>query len=110
MSATSHPIQIVPRLFLISRLPECPAIQHYVGIAGNQQTIRGRGRGGTENVNLARRCLPFPVRNRLSLSPCVLNDLELRVPPAQLLDPRNDDVELDSQLLENLPPLGRARR
>jgi hypothetical protein len=34
----------------------------------------------------------------------------LGVSPAQLLDAGNDDLELDPELLEDLPPLGRARR
>jgi len=46
----------------------------------------------------------------MGLHPCVLENLNLRVSPRQLSDTRNDYVELDPQLLENLPPLGRARR
>jgi hypothetical protein len=46
----------------------------------------------------------------LSLHPRVLEHLELRIAASQLVDARNDDVELDPQLLKNLPPLGRAGR
>jgi hypothetical protein len=45
----------------------------------------------------------------MDLPPCVLHNLELRVTPAQLIDARNNDVELDSKLAQDLPPLRRPR-
>jgi len=33
----------------------------------------------------------------------------LGVSPVELIDPRDDDLELDAELFEDLPPLGRAR-
>jgi hypothetical protein len=104
-----HSIEILASLNLRSRLPESLAIQDDIGIAADYQAIRGSGGGGAENVNLARRYLPLRSRNRLSLPASILDHLEVRVPPAQLIDARDDDVELDSQLFENLPPLRRPR-
>jgi hypothetical protein len=46
-----------------------------------------------------------PPAESVCLTPSVLNDLELRIATPQLIDPGDDDVELDSQLLEDLPPL-----
>jgi hypothetical protein len=90
-------------------LPESFAVQDHVCVARNDEGARGRRGGGTENVNLARRCLPLSVRNRPSLHSGVLQHLELRISTAQLIDARNDDVELDTQLRKDLPPLWRPR-
>jgi hypothetical protein len=45
----------------------------------------------------------------MSLPPCVLNDLDRRIAPPQLVNAGNDDLEPNPQLFENLPPLERAR-
>jgi hypothetical protein len=44
----------------------------------------------------------------MSLPPCILNDLDLRIAPRQLVNAGNDNLELDAQLFENLPSLGRT--
>jgi hypothetical protein len=110
MRAPRHSIQILASLNGIPRLAEGSPVQNHVGVTRNNQAIRGRGRGGTENVNLARRCLPFPVRHRMTLLASVLKNLEVRVPTAQLIDARNNNVELNPQLRKDLPPLRRPRR
>jgi hypothetical protein len=46
----------------------------------------------------------------MPLAPRVLDDEPLGIPLAQLLDPGDDDLELDPELAQDLPPLGRARR
>ena len=45
----------------------------------------------------------------MGLATGVLDDLVIGVSPAQLLDPRDDDLEGDAELLEDLAALGRAR-
>jgi hypothetical protein len=46
----------------------------------------------------------------MSLAPSVLDDELLGIPLAQLLDPGDDYLELDPELAQDLPPLGRPRR
>jgi hypothetical protein len=92
------------------RLPESAAVQNHVGVARNNQALRGRGGGGAENVNLARRCLPLRSRNRMSLLAGILKHLEVGISTRQLINAGDDDLELNPELRENLPPLRRPRR
>jgi hypothetical protein len=113
MTTPRHPIEILPSLNLALRLSERSAIQDHVRVTSNDElACRGRRRGGAENGGEApaRRRLPFAARNSPSLSTRVLKHLEVRIAPRELVDARNDDIELYPQLLENLPPLRRPRR
>jgi hypothetical protein len=89
MLAPRHPIEVIARLSSISRLPESLPIQNHVGIAADHQRTT--------------------TRNRSNLEPSVLDHLVVGIPPTQLVDAGNDDLELDAQLGEDLPPLRRAR-
>jgi hypothetical protein len=46
----------------------------------------------------------------LGLHAGVLDHLDLWIATGQLLDAGHDYLELDPELLQDLPPLGRARR
>jgi hypothetical protein len=59
------------------------------------------------DVRIARDDKPFPVHDRVSLAPRVLDDEPLGVSLAQLFDSGDDDLELGPELAEDLPPLGR---
>jgi hypothetical protein len=52
----------------------------------------------------------MPSGHRARLAPGVLDNQLGRLAPLQLLDSRDLDLELDSELGEDLPPLGGAGR
>jgi hypothetical protein len=72
----------------VRRLAEGAPFDRDVGVAGYDEAPGSRDGGG--------------------LAAGVLDDLVVGVPPAQLLDPGDDDIESDSELLEDLAALGRA--
>jgi hypothetical protein len=74
VSPPTHPIEIFPSLRSISGLPQHLTIQDHVGVAGNYELVF----------------------NCSCLTPGVLNDQLLGDSCRQLLDTRNDDVELDT--------------
>jgi hypothetical protein len=64
-------------------------------------------------VTVVRPQAPLPPRqdppaDSMGLPSSVLDNLELGIAPVQLLDSRDNDIELDPQLREDLPPLGGA--
>ena len=87
MSPPTHPIQIRPSLILIRRLTKHDVIQNHVGVAGNDEVALHRPR----------------LRERVQA-----NQL-FSVSASQLLNARNNDVELQPKLLQDLPPLRRPR-
>jgi hypothetical protein len=111
--ASRHPIQVRARLSRIGGLPEHLPVQDDIRVASDRQSGGWRGVRGVEDA-LARSAPLTPRQDppacSLGLAACIFDDEMFGVSPAQLLDPRNDDVELDPQLFEDLPPLGRARR
>jgi hypothetical protein len=86
--SAGHAIEVIPCLDLVGGLSECFPVEDHIRVASDGQ----------------------PPADRLGLAAGVLNDLERRIPPGQLVDARDYDLEIDAQLLEDLPPLGRARR
>jgi hypothetical protein len=90
VSTTGHPVEVFPRLGGIGGLPEGLPVEDDIGVAGNDNAIRGR--------------------NRLGLHASVLDHLDVGIAAGQLLDVGHDYLELDPELLQDLPPLGRARR
>jgi hypothetical protein len=90
MSSPGHPIEVLARLPRVCGLSQHRLVEHDIGIAGDDQRFRGG--------------------NDLSLAASVLDNELGRIAIGQLLDARNRYLELDPELLEDLPPLGRARR
>src|SRR5260370_1247646 len=77
-------IAIGPRLLGVRGFPQRLPIERDVGVGSDHQAI-ALDRGG--------------------LAPRVLDHLDLRIPPAQLLDAGHHDLELDPELPQNLSPL-----
>jgi hypothetical protein len=80
-------MQIAASILGVGGFAERPSVDDDVGIAGDDDSI---------------------AVHRAGLAAGVLDDLLVGVTAAQLLDPGNDDLELDAELLEDLPSLRRA--
>ena len=85
MSPPTHPIQVRPSLGRIRRLAQHLVVKDNVGVTGDDEVSIDRSR----------------LRERVQA-----NKL-FRIPTGQLLDARNDNLELKPQLLQDLPPLRR---
>ena len=90
MGASRHPVEITARLGGVGRLAQHLAVEDDIGVAGDHQ----RAGRALDRARLATR---------------VLDHQEFGVPAVELLDPGDDDLELDPQLGEDLAPLRRAR-
>jgi hypothetical protein len=86
MGAAAHAVEVGAGLLRITRLAQDFVIEDDVGVAGNDEAV------ALDGLGLAAGVLDYEV---------------LWVAIGQLLDSGHDDLELDPQLLQYLPPLRR---
>jgi hypothetical protein len=90
VATPGHAVEIAAGIGGVGGLAEDLAVEDDVGVAGDDQSA-GRA---VDRARLAAR---------------VLDHEKFGVAGVELLDPRDDDVELEPQLGEDLAALGRAR-
>ena len=87
MGTAGEQIEIAASVLGVGGFAERPAVDDDVGVAGDDDSLRV---------------------DRAGLAAGVLDDLLVGVAAGQLIDPGNDDLKGDAELLEDLPPLRRA--